>query len=313
MSSTRGIDDLHAVTEAVRIVTLGEVSSQEASHEGAGILQIPPELIIVILELLPFDDLLAVRAGCKRLLTTLSGVTRIVLQRKEQLNVLLLAQFGSALLSLELEGVVAEWLPRLGCVLGVLPRLQRLFVKRIKSSNHSLAEIVTLSIGGALQAGACRSLHHLNIDERLPEEKVMLIAKAMNPDGGLLFGASHGHETVINEMMQRGASPEAVLEDGANALIVACYHGGAPVQRLLAEGANVHARRHDGVSALIMASNRGHTHTVEALLNARTNVNMAMRDGTTALHTATYKGHLGVVHVLLGAELTCKRDATMAW
>ena len=76
----------------------------------------------------------------------------------------------------------------------------------------------------------------------------MLIAKAMNPDGGLLFGASHGYESVINEMMQRGASPEDILEDGANALIVACYHGGAPVQRLLLEDLAGSTARHKELS-----------------------------------------------------------------
>lgn len=100
----------------------------------------------------------------------------------------------------------------------------------------------------------------------------MLVARAMSPNGGLLFGASHGYESVIGEMLERGASPEVALEDGANALIVACYHGEAPVKRLLEHGANVCARRHDGVSPLIMASNRGHTSTVEALLEARAEV-----------------------------------------
>ena len=206
-------------------------------------------------------------------------ISRAVLQRREQLCVPLLAPFGESILWLELESVASDWLPRLGCVLGVLPRLQRLFIRRAKAANHlthSLADTATLAIAGALQAGACRSLHHLNIDERLPEEKVMVIARAMHPNGGLLFGASHGYESVIDEMLRRGASSEVSLEDGANALIVACYHGGAPVQRLLAHGANVCARRHDGVSALIMAANRGHTTTVEALLDARADVRLSL-------------------------------------
>ena len=121
----------------------------------------------------------------------------------------------------------------------------------------SLAETASLALVGALQAGACDQLHHLNIDERLPEDKVLMIARAMRANGGLLFGASHGYESVIDEMLKRGASPEVALEDGANALIVACYHGGAPVTRLLRHGVNVCARRHDGVSPLIMASTAG--------------------------------------------------------
>ena len=281
------------------------LSDEEKEPEAKELLEIlPAELIVSILELLPFDTVLAVRAACARTEQMARCVTRVVLQRKEQLYVPIFKLFGDSLLCLEMEGVVAEWLPRLGCCLGVLPRLTRLFIRRAKPSAAqaiSLADTASLAIAGALQAGACRSLHHLNIDERLPEEKVFAIARAMQPDSGLLFGASHGYESVIEEMLRRGASSEASLEDGASALIVACYHGGAPVQRLLSHGAQVVARRHDGVSALIMAANRGHTRTVEALLEAGADVNVAMRDGTTALHTATYKGHTTVVAALIAA------------
>ena len=38
----------------------------------------------------------------------------------------------------------------------------------------------------------------------------MLIARAMNPNGGLLFGASHGHEAVIDEMLRRGMPASAI-------------------------------------------------------------------------------------------------------
>ena len=275
-----------------------------ADADDHSLLALPAELIVVVLEQLPFDVLLAARATCTRLRAMALYVTRAVLQRKEQLSLPLLQPFGKSLLWLELEGAAADWLPRLCCCLGVLPRLTRLFIRRAKSTNHlthSLAETATLAIAGALQAGACRQLHHLNIDERLPEDKVGQIARAMHPNGGLLFGASHGYESVIDEMLRKGASSEVALEDGANALIVASYHGGAPVKRLLDHGANVCARRHDGVSALIMAANRGHTTTVEELLEARADVNMAMRDGTTALHTATYKGHTSVVAALIAA------------
>lgn len=265
--------------------------------------QLPAELIAVVFEHLCFDDVLAARATCARAYEIGRGVSRIVLHRKEQLCVPLLQPFGNCLICLELEGVVADWLPRLGCCLALLPRLTRLFIRRAKpiaAPSVSLAE-ASAALAGALQAGACRLLHHLNIDERLPEDRVMAVARAMQPEGGLLFGASHGYEAVIAEMLRRGASPEASLEDGASALIVACYHGGAPVHRLLTHGALVSARRLDGVSALIMASNRGHTRTVEALLEATADVNVAMKDGTTALHTATYKGHSSVVAALIAA------------
>lgn len=302
--------NLSIVPSSLRTVAVEPPTPDEPTtalnSEDPLILQLPADLVTVVLEQLPFDTLLAARGACTKLHAMALCVTRAVLSRKEQLCLPLLLPFGDSLLWLELEGVTPEWLPRLGCVLGVLPRMQRLFIRRLKSDKpnpftHSLADTASLAIAGALQAGACRGLHHLNIDERLPEDKVQLIARSMQPSGGLLFGASHGYESVIDEMLKRGASSEVALEDGAKALIVACYHGGAPVTRLLAHGADVCARRHDGVSALIMASNRGHVSTVEALIDAKADVNMAMRDGTTALHTATYKGHTQVVAALIEA------------
>ena len=306
MQHAASLGELSPISEPRHVVPLDEYVAIHADGDDAPpLLHLPADLVVVVLEQLPFDALLASRGTCTRLRAMALLVTRAVLNRREQLCLPLLLPFGESLLWLELEGVSPDWLARLGCCLGVLPRLQRLFIRRAKPGNpimqNSLADTATLAIAGALQAGACRALHHLNIDERLPEEKVMTIARAMHPNGGLLFGASHGYESVIDEMLKRGASPEVALEDGANALIVACYHGGAPVQRLLAHGANVCARRHDGVSALIMAANRGHVRTVEALLDHRADVNMAMRDGTTALHTATYKGHTQVVAALIAA------------
>lgn len=267
------------------------------------LLLLPHDILVIILEQLPFDAVLTSRAACVRLQDSVACITRAVVHREEQLYVPLLQLLGNSLLCLELEGVSPDWLPRLGCCMGVLPRLQRLFIRRAgQLPREQIANATTVAVSGALQAGACRGLHHLNIDERFPEENVMRISCALQPDAGLLFAASHGYETVLSEMLRRGASPEATLEDGASPLLVACYHGGKPVTKLLEMGANVRALRRDGVSALIMASNRGHVKTVEELVRANADVNHTMPDGTSALHTATYKSHQNVVTVLLGAH-----------
>ena len=109
---------------------------------------------------------------------------------------------------------IQHFSPRLGCCLGVLPSLQRLFIRRAKTASMvsnvltPLAETATLAIAGALQAGACSGLHHLNIDERLPEDKVAIIARAMHPNGGLLFGAS---DFRFCALMQASAALASVL------------------------------------------------------------------------------------------------------
>ena len=84
------------------------------------LLQLPAELIAVVYEHLCFDDVLAARGTCARAYEIGRGVSRIVLHRKEQLCVPLLQPLGNCLICLELEGVVADWLPRLGCCLALL-------------------------------------------------------------------------------------------------------------------------------------------------------------------------------------------------
>ena len=127
-----------------------ELEPAEAEH----ILQLPFDLIIRILEVLNFDALLAARSTCTDLRNMSLSVSKAVLQRKEQLCVPLLLPFGGSITWLELEGVSSDWLPRLGCVLGILPRLQWLFIRRLKSAPqslaHSLADTATLAIAGAL-------------------------------------------------------------------------------------------------------------------------------------------------------------------
>ncbi len=301
--SSPNLEDLAHGVSRVRIVH--GLETRQSSQEL--LLALPPELLVVVLEQLCFNELVQARSTCSTLRTLSLSVTRILIERYEQLWVPLLRPYGDSVVCLEVEGVNSEWLVRLGAVLGVLPKLQRLFVRRAKASVELppavLSDASILGVAGALQAGACPALHHFNIDERLPDAKVALIARAMRPDGGLLFAASHGYEAVVEEMLQRGASPEAELEDGATALLVAAYHPGhAIVHKLLSYNADVNPRRHDGVTPLIMASNRGHLRTVQTLLDVRAKVDLCMRDGTTALHTATYKGHTHVVEALLSAR-----------
>ena len=114
----------------VRIVSEAAGTQLDAASGASSdiITQLPPELIIVMLEQLHMDQLLNTRATCKQMRDTAMRVTRLVVHRKEQLCLPLLLPFSGSLLWLELENVCADWLPRLGCCLGILPKLQRLFI-----------------------------------------------------------------------------------------------------------------------------------------------------------------------------------------
>ena len=151
------------------------VSDDAESRSTVHLLDLIADLLVVVLEQTPLDVLLSARATCWRMYNTATGITRLVVCRKEQLSVPLMRPFGNAVLWLELEGVTSEWLPRLGSVMAMLPRLQRLFLRRARPA-ASLADVAALVLSGALQAGTCRALHHLNIDERLPEDKACSLA-----------------------------------------------------------------------------------------------------------------------------------------
>ena len=280
------------------------IDKSPCSDELSSLLLLPPELLVVVLEQLSFDTLLAAHETCSRLREASLVVTRTHIDRVEFLTLPLIRPFGAHILCLELDNVLSEWLPRLSCVLAVMPRLQRLFIRRARTPSGfaSFSSEGIVSLAGALQARACPRMHHLNIDERVTEDKVRLIVSGMRQEAALLFAASHGHERVVTSVLARGVDIETGLEDGATALLVASYHP-CPgiVAKLLQAGASVHAQRSDGVTSLIMASNRGHRSNVDLLLKARAEVNVAMRDGTTALHTATYKGHVQVVQALIAA------------
>ena len=258
-----GGGSLPAGTYRARVVQVGGTSDAAAHllHE------LPEELLAVVCEQLSFKDLRAAYGSCRRLQYVAPRVTRIIVDRVSQLRLPLLRPFGASLRCLEVENASSSWVPQLSCVMGALPALQRLFIRRRKDHGAALlpfSEPALLSLVGALDAGACPGLHHLNLDERLAEDKVALLAGAMRPSGGLLFAASHGHESVVAAMLERRADVETCLEDGASALLVASYHADPSiVSRLLVHGASVHASRADGVSALIMSSNRGHLPTVE--------------------------------------------------
>eukprot|EP00325_Prymnesiales_sp_UTEX-LB-985_P031168 CAMPEP_0174741000 /NCGR_PEP_ID=MMETSP1094-20130205/75052_1 /TAXON_ID=156173 /ORGANISM="Chrysochromulina brevifilum, Strain UTEX LB 985" /LENGTH=143 /DNA_ID=CAMNT_0015944815 /DNA_START=1 /DNA_END=428 /DNA_ORIENTATION=+ len=104
--------------------------TQSIESLSVGFLDLTPDLIVIMLENVPFDGLLATRAACTRMRAHVLAVSRIVLERKEQLCVPLLQLFGASLIWLELESALPDWLPRLGSALAVLPNLQRLFIRR---------------------------------------------------------------------------------------------------------------------------------------------------------------------------------------
>lgn len=124
------------------------------SSEKMSLQALPAELIAVVLEQLPFSTLLAAYRSCWHLRSASREVTRILIDQIEHLTVPLVRPFGPKLLCLEVENATSQWLPRLACVLGVLPKLRRLFLRRARTplGVTSFSDASIMALAGAFQA-----------------------------------------------------------------------------------------------------------------------------------------------------------------
>ena len=116
----------------------------------------------------------------------------------------------------------------------------------------------------------------------------------------------------LDELLSRGADPQAVDKAGRSPIHLAALRGsagshGTILARLLA--ARVPADQPDaqGLSPLHKAAVQGHVAVVEALLQAGANPNAGARDGSTPLHLAAHKGHAALASLLAGAGADPRR------
>ncbi|CRK21321.1 hypothetical protein BN1708_013067 [Verticillium longisporum] len=127
------------------------------------------------------------------------------------------------------------------------------------------------------------------------------------------LSASHGDINAVTILMEDG---EYSMDCINNALRVASEGGHLHVvEKLLDAKADVNAvTAHWGETALQAASGGGHLHVVETLLAAKADVNAATAyRGRTALQAASEGGHLHVVELLLIAKADVNAAAASAW
>jgi len=129
----------------------------------------------------------------------------------------------------------------------------------------------------------------------------------------LYMASSRAYTDVVRALIDRGADLNAICQsdDGLDdvkwtPLHVAIYRGTPSIARTLLEhGANPNALDNDGATALHLASQRRGITEVELLLEYGANVDVRERDRWTPLNEAAYYLNLEVVEVLLnrGADL----------
>ncbi len=123
----------------------------------------------------------------------------------------------------------------------------------------------------------------------------------------LLYAAEHGHDRVVELLLQEGADTEATWE-GWTPLSASAGNGHKDVvERLLSSGVRINLQgKVDNkdelyVAPLFVASQNGHADVVETLLSAGAEVNVTLGSGNSALHTAAFHGHHEIVEILISA------------
>jgi len=107
----------------------------------------------------------------------------------------------------------------------------------------------------------------LYLDEQADVNFVSVASGSLTP---LTAAVSQRHHEVATMLLERGANPNLVLEDGSSALIEATWqHDLSLVSELVARGADVSFRRpRDGVTAIAIAKAHGQREIVKVLREA---------------------------------------------
>lgn len=110
------------------------------------------------------------------------------------------------------------------------------------------------------------------------------IANGMTP---LMTAAVHGRVDLAEALLQAGAGPNLVNDDGNNALWFACYSGNVGlILLLIAQGIDMDNRNVNGATCLIYAASAGKFEVVQALVEAGADLTATTDDGFSALDSA---------------------------
>ena len=232
---------------------------------GTNLLDLPPELLLIILKILvtidPITLLGSVPGVCKRLRALCSGV------------------HGSFDMGASLESVSTK----------AMTAKVRLFPWTTGLWTFSRFPLLDSCKAGLLE-----------VTGALLKEDVSKMDKA-NDHGAtpLFFACFYGHLDIVRLLVEKGADKDKAPDHGATPLFVACQNGHLDVVQVLVEkGADMDKTMNDGATTLFIACFYGHLEVVRLLVENGADMDKARNDGPTPLHVARRTGSTEIVALL---------------
>lgn len=122
---------------------------------------------------------------------------------------------------------------------------------------------------------------------------------AAGPEEELCFAVVRGDLEKVEQLLEKGVTPDARDRYGGSALESAAQAGFTEIVQLLIEkGADVNSRGQLGGTPLIVAATQGRVESVRLLLKAGADVKAKAETGLTALAAARNNGHKEAAHLL---------------
>ncbi len=186
-------------------------------------------------------------------------------------------------------------------------------IRRIQAIIKNSPDLMNASVRGSSPLLQAASKGQLVVARFLLEHGANVDQQTSDDQGpALLIAASHGHKSMVELLLSKGANPNVKSRGGTTALHEAASKGFVSiVEVLLASKAEVDARNDKEETPLHLTIAAGQDAVVEALLQHGADVNARRGNGDTPLHFAAGRSDAGLIALLLnrGADINARNES----